>query len=98
MVQMKNPPHPGEIVAREVIEPLGLTVTAAAQALGVSRPALSALLNGRSSLSPEMAIRIEKAFGPRMDHLLRMQCAFDIAAAQRWADQIQLEPYQAAPS
>jgi addiction module HigA family antidote len=96
MIELKNPPHPGEIVHQEVIEPLGLSVTAAARILGVSRPALSAMLNGRASLSPDMAIRIEKAFGPKMDHLLRMQCAFDIAQAKRRAGDIQVAPYQPA--
>lgn len=96
MIELKNPPHPGEIVHQEVIEPLGLSVTAAARILGVSRPALSAMLNGRASLSPDMAIRIEKAFGPKMDHLLRMQCAFDIAQAKRRAGHIEVAPYQAA--
>ena len=96
MIELKNPPHPGEIVHQEVIEPLGLSVTAAARILGVSRPALSAMLNGRASLSPDMAIRIEKAFGPKMDHLLRMQCAFDIARAKRRADAIDVAPYRPA--
>jgi addiction module HigA family antidote len=96
MIELKNPPHPGEIVHQEVLEPLGLSVTAAARILGVSRPALSAMLNGRASLSPDMAIRIQKAFGPKMDHLLRMQCAFDIAHAKRRADHIQVAPYPPA--
>ena len=96
MIEMRNPPHPGEIVYHEVVEALGLSVTAAAHVLGVSRPALSAFLNGRASLSPEMAIRIEKAFGPKMDHLLRMQCAFDIAQAKRRADAIDVAPYRPA--
>jgi addiction module HigA family antidote len=98
MIELKNPPHPGEIIHQDVIKPLRLSVTAAARILGVSRPALSAMLNGRAALSPDMAIRIEKAFGPRMDHLLRMQCAFDIAQAKRRADHIQVAPYQPALS
>ncbi|HEY1264919.1 MAG TPA: HigA family addiction module antitoxin [Terriglobales bacterium] len=76
---MKNPPHPGDFIRTEVIEAAGLTVTAAAAALGVSRPALSSLLNGRADLSGEMALRIEKAFGVKMDTLMRMQAAYDIA-------------------
>lgn len=72
-IRMKAPAHPGGFVKSEVIEPLGLSVTDAAQALGVTRPALSALLNERSHLSPEMALRIEKAFGVSMDTLMRMQ-------------------------
>ena len=93
---MKNPSHPGVLIRREVIEPLGLSVTAAARALGVTRPALSNLLNGRASLSSEMAIRIEKAFGLRMEHLLRMQLAFDVARAQATADRIDVQPYMSA--
>ena len=91
---MKNPSHPGGLIRREVIEPLGLSVTAAARALGVTRPALSNLLNGRASLSSEMAIRIEKAFGLRMEHLMRIQLAYDLARAQTTADRIDVQPYQ----
>jgi addiction module HigA family antidote len=76
---MARPAHPGQFIRMEVIEPLNLTVTHAAKVLGVTRPALSALLNCRVALSPEMALRIEKAFGPRMDTLLRMQTAYEIA-------------------
>ena len=90
---MKNPSHPGVLIRREVIEPLGLSVTAAARALGVTRPALSNLLNGRASLSSDMAIRIEKAFGPRMEHLMRMQLAYDLARARASADRIDVQRY-----
>jgi addiction module HigA family antidote len=76
---MLNPPHPGEFIRTEIITPLGLSVTAAAEILRVSRRALSNLLNGKSDLSGEMALRIEKAFGPRMDTLMRMRSAYDIA-------------------
>jgi len=76
---MKNPPHPGDFIRTEIIEPAGLSVTAAATALQVSRPALSSLLNSKADLSGEMALRIEKAFGVRMETLMRMQSAFDIA-------------------
>ena len=93
---MRNPSHPGALVRREVIEPLGLTVTDAAKALGVTRPALSKLLNGKASLSPEMAIRIEKAFGPTMEHLMRMQYAHDVARAREKADRIVVERYHPA--
>ncbi|WP_420402677.1 HigA family addiction module antitoxin [Nisaea sp.] len=78
---MKSPAHPGEIIREDVIVPLNLTVTAAA-ALGVARNTLSHLLNGNSALSPEMATRIEKAFGPKAEHLLRMQLAYDLARAR----------------
>ncbi len=78
-VRMKKPAHPGGFVKSEIIEALGVTVKEAAQVLGVTRPALSAMLNERAHLSPEMALRIEKAFGVPMDTLMRMQNSFDIA-------------------
>jgi antitoxin HigA-1 len=76
---MKNPPHPGDFIRTEIIQPAGLSVTAAAAALKVSRPALSSLLNGKASLSGDMALRIEKAFGVKMDTLMCMQSSYDIA-------------------
>src|ERR1700738_3112591 len=76
---MKNPPHPGDFIRTEIIEPAGLSVTDAAKALQVSRPALSSLLNGKADLSGDMALRIEKAFGVKMDTLMKMQSAYDIA-------------------
>lgn len=79
---MKTPPHLGGFIRREIVEPLGLSVTDAAAALGVTRQALSNLLNERTALSADMALRIEKAFGPKMDHLMRMQLAYDLAAAR----------------
>ena len=79
---MKNPPHPGDFIRAEIIEPASLTVTAAA-VLDVSRPALSNLLNGKADLTGDMALRIEKAFGVKMDTLMRMQSNYDIAAARR---------------
>jgi addiction module HigA family antidote len=78
-MSIKNPPHPGDFVRTEIVEAAGMTVTDAAKALRVSRPALSSLLNGKSDLSGEMALRIEKAFGVKMDTLMRMQSAYDIA-------------------
>ncbi|HEV3114050.1 MAG TPA: HigA family addiction module antitoxin [Candidatus Binataceae bacterium] len=98
MVRMVRPAHPGHFIRMEIIDPLGLSVTRAARVLGVSRPALSALLNGRASLSPEMAIRVEKAFGPKMDTLLRMQAAYDIAQARDKQDQIKVKRYVEAPT
>jgi len=80
---MKNPPHPGNFIRTEIIEPAGLSVTAAAAALQVSRPALSSLLNGKANLSGDMALRIEKAFGVKMDTLMRMQSAYDIAQTRK---------------
>jgi addiction module HigA family antidote len=87
---MKNPPHPGDFIRTEIVEPAGLTVTAAAAALQVSRPALSSLLNGKASLSGDMALRIEKAFGVRMETLMRMQSSFDIAETRKREGQIRL--------
>jgi addiction module HigA family antidote len=81
----------------EVIEPLGLSVTQAAKVLGVSRPALSALLNARAALSPDMALRIEKAFGPKMDTLLRMQTAYAIAEARGREADIKVKRYLGKP-
>jgi antitoxin HigA-1 len=88
---MKSPPHLGGVIRREIIEPLGLSVTGAASALGVTRQALSNLLNERTSLSADMALRIEKAFGPKMDHLMRMQLAFDLAETRRREGEIKIK-------
>jgi len=87
---MKNPPHPGEFIRTEIVEASGLTVTAAARALHVSRPALSSLLNSNADLSGEMALRLEKAFGVKMDTLMRMQSAYDIAQTRKRARQINI--------
>ncbi len=92
---MHSPPHPGEFIKTEIIEPLGLTVSAAAKVLGVSRPALSTLLNGRSDLSGDMALRIEKAFGVKMDTLMRMQSAWDIAQTRKREGSIRVRRYEA---
>lgn len=93
-MRMLNPPHPGEFVRTEIIAPLGLSVTAAANVLGVSRPALSSLLNAKAGLSGDMALRIEKAFGVKMDTLLRMQSSYDIARTRRRERQIRVRRYQ----
>src|SRR6478735_3273239 len=85
---IKNPPHPGDFIRTEIIEPAGLSVTAAAAALNVSRPALSSLLNSKADLSGDMALRIEKAFGVKMDTLMRMQASFDIAQTRQREKQI----------
>lgn len=87
---MKNPPHPGEFIRTEIIDPAGLSVTAAATALQVSRPTLSSLLNGKADLSGDMALRIEKAFGVKMDTLMRMQSAYDIAETRKRAKGIRV--------
>ncbi len=93
-MRMPKPPHPGAFVRTEVIEPHGLTVTAAAKALGVSRPALSMLLNGRSDMSGIMALRIEKAFSVKMETLMRMQSSYDIARTRRREDEVTVERYR----
>jgi len=80
---MKNPPHPGDFIRTEIIEPAGLSVTAAAAALRVSRPTLSSLLNSKADLSGDMALRLEKAFGVKMDTLMRMQSSYDIAKTRK---------------
>jgi addiction module HigA family antidote len=85
---MKNPPHPGDFIRTEILSPAGLTVTAAAAALRVCRPALSSLLNGNADLSGDMALRIEKAFGVKMDTLMRMQASYDIAQTRKREKQI----------
>ena len=93
---MKNPPHPGDLIRSEIIEALGLSISKAASLLKVRRATLSDLLNGKSVLTPEMALRIEKAFGPEMDHLLRMQVAYDVARMRRQSDRINVKRYVAA--
>ena len=92
---MAKPAHPGQFIRMEILEPLELTVTKAADILDVTRPTLSALLNERASLSPDMALRIEKAFGVKMDTLLRMQTAYEIAEARSRAADIRVQPYDA---
>ena len=89
-----TPSHPGEFVRLEVIEELGLNVTQAAEILGVRRATLSDLLNGNAALSPEMALRIEKAFGVSMDMLLRMQAWYDTSRMRARADDISVQRYQ----
>jgi len=91
---MKSPCHPGEIIREEVLRPLSLTVTEAAKALGVARPTLSNLLNENAALTADMALRIEKVFGPKMDHLMRMQLAYDLAQARKREGTIKLKRYR----
>lgn len=92
-MEMLDPPHPGEIIAEDVLKPLGVSVTEAAQALGVGRQALSAVLNGRSKLTPEMAVRVEKAFGPKWEVLVRLQLQYDVAEMRKRAKQINVKRY-----
>ncbi len=88
-----TPSHPGDFVRAEIIEELELTVTKAAEILGVRRATLSNLLNGNSTLSPEMALRIEKAFGVSMDMLLRMQAWYDASQIRARSAEIEVERY-----
>lgn len=97
-IRLKEPVHPGGFVKHEIIEALNLSVTDAAKALGVTRAALSALLNERARLSPEMALRIEKAFGVSMDTLMRMQNSYDIAQTREREGEIQVALFQGVES
>ena len=89
---MKNPPHPGLSVRHDCIEPLGLTITEAAEALGVTRQTLNNLVNGKSGISADMAIRLEKAFGGGAETWLRLQMAYDLAQARRHEVDIDVKP------
>ena len=93
---MKNPSHPGDFIKTEIVEAYGLSVTAAAVALGVSRPTLSSLLNGKAGLSGDMALRIEKAFGVKMDTLMRMQSAYEIAQTRKREGEIRVRRVRVA--
>lgn len=88
---MKNPPHPGRSIRSACLEPLGLSVTGGAKILGVTRQALNNVINGKSGISPEMAIRLTKAFGSTPDTWLRMQLAYDLAAAMRNESKIKVQ-------
>ena len=87
---MKNPAHPGRIVRHDCLEPLGLSVTAGAKVLGVTRQALNNIVNGKSGISPVMAIRLTKAFGGTEETWLRMQLAYDLAAARKNENKIRV--------
>lgn len=93
---MKNPPHPGEHVRYDCLEPLGLSITEAARILDVSRQALNNLVNGHAGVSPDMAIRLSKAFGGSPEVWLGMQMEYDLAKALEHADEIQVERYASA--
>jgi addiction module HigA family antidote len=95
---MKNPPHPGRVVRVSCLEPLGLNVTEGAKVLGVSRQALSNLVNGRAGMSSEMAIRLAKAFGSTTETWIRLQAAYDVAQAQAREEEIQVERYEPRPA
>jgi len=91
---MKSPPHPGRIVRQECLEPLDLTVTAAAAVLGVTRQALNNVVNEKAGISPEMAVRLAMAFGSSPDMWLRMQIAYDLAQIEQ--SKIRVKPFRKA--
>jgi antitoxin HigA-1 len=93
-MSLKNPTHPGEIIKHDCLEALGLSVTDAAKVLGVSRPTISKLVNGRASVSPEMAVRLSKAFGSTPEFWLRLQLNYDLAQVTAKADTIKVERYE----
>lgn len=95
---MKNPPHPGHSIKDACLDPLGLTVTEAAQVLGIARHTLSRVLNGHAGISPEMAIRLEKAGWSNADHWLRLQAAYDLAQARVHQADIKVHPYRPRPA
>ena len=93
---MHNPPHPGEVLRELCLEPLGVTVTAAAQSLGVSRKALSELLNGKSGISPEMAVRLSIAFDTTPESWLTQQMHYDLWRAEKKRKSLHVERIEAA--
>jgi len=92
-MRMKSPPHPGQSVRYDCLQPLGLTVTEGAEILGVKRQALNNLVNGKTGISPEMAIRLDKAFGGGSETWLRLQAAYDLAQAEKNARNIKVKRY-----
>ena len=96
MARMHNPPHPGEIIRDQCLEPLALSVTDAAKGLGVTRKTLSELLNGHAGISPEMAIRLEKAFGSTAETWLRMQLEYDLWQAEQRAGDLKVTRFAAS--
>jgi antitoxin HigA-1 len=95
MPRMHNPPHPGEVIKELCLDPLGLTVTATAAGLGVSRRALSSLLNGHAGISPDMAIRLSKAFGRSPESWLQLQMQYDLWDAEQRSDKIKVKHFTA---
>jgi addiction module HigA family antidote len=95
-MKMHNPPHPGEVLRELCLEPLGLSVTRAAEALGVSRKTLSAILNERAGISPEMAIRLSKAFGTSAESWLNQQSQYDLWVAEKSIGKIKVKRLSAA--
>ena len=95
-MKMHNPPHPGEVLRELCLEPLGLNVTRAAEALGVSRKTLSAILNGRAGISPEMALRLSKAFGSSPESWLNQQMHYDLWVTERQIGRLDVKRLTAA--
>ena len=94
---MKNPPHPGHSIKDACLDPLGLSITEAAKVLDIARHTLSRVLNGRAGISPDMAIRLEKAGWSNADHWLRLQAAYDLATARQHERDIKVRRYEPAP-
>lgn len=94
---MKNPIHPGQIVRHDCLEPFGLSVTAGAKVLGVTRQTLNNVVNEQGGISPEMAIRLAKAFGSTAETWLAMQMAYDLAQARKREGQIKVKRYEGNP-
>ena len=95
---MKNPPYPGRSIKDACLEPLGLNITAGAKVLGVTRNTLSRVINGQNGISPDMAIRLEKAGWSNADHWLRLQTAYDLAQARKHQNRIQVDRYEPQPA
>jgi len=92
------PAPPGEVTREEILAPLGLSIAKAAEVLKMRRPTLSDIVNGKARLGPDVALRLEKAFGVSMDLLLRMRTAYDVAQARARAGDLDVEPYRPAPA
>ncbi|MFT4584070.1 MAG: addiction module HigA family antidote [Gammaproteobacteria bacterium] len=95
-MKMHNPPHPGEVLKELCLEPLGVSITRAAEALGVSRKTLSSILNGRAGISPEMAIRLSKAFGTSPESWLNQQMQYDLWVTEQRIGKLKVENLSAA--
>ncbi len=93
-MRMKDPPHPGLSIKLDCLEPLGLSVTEGADILGVTRPMLSRVINGHAGISPEMAIRLSKAFGSTPEAWLKMQLAYDLTQAQKKVGELNIKRYE----
>ena len=95
---MKNPPYPGRSIKDACLEPLGLNITEGAKVLGVTRNTLSRVINGQNGISPDMAIRLEKAGWSNADHWLRLQTTYELAQARKDQDRIKVERYEPQPA